>query len=53
MSLERTAQPPLFKNNSLKLYHTNTTDLFKSATYECNKWVRCGHLNPPHSHVQA
>ena len=37
----------------INLYRTNAPDPFKSASYECTKWVRCGHLNPPHSPVQA
>ena len=37
----------------LNLYRMNAPDPFKSATYERTKWVRCGHLNPPHSPVQA
>ena len=32
---------------------TNAPDPFKSAPYERTKWVRCGHLNSPHSHVEA
>jgi len=35
------------------LYPTNAPDPFKSASYERTKLVRCGHLNPLHSHVQA
>jgi len=35
------------------LYPTNAPDPFKSVSYERTKWVRCGHLNAPHSHVQA
>jgi len=37
----------------LNLYPTNAPDPFKSASYERTKWVRCGHFNAPHSHVQA
>ena len=40
-------------NDSFNLYRTNAPDPFKSVTYERTKWVRCGHLNPPHSPVQA
>jgi len=35
----------------LNPYPTNAPDPFKSASYERTKWVRCGHLNAPHSHV--
>jgi len=35
------------------VYPTNAPDPFKSASYERTKWVRYGHLNPPHSHVHA
>ena len=34
-------------------YPTNAPDPFKLASYEHTKWVRCGHLNAAHSHVQA
>ena len=37
----------------INLYPANTPDPFKSVSYERTKWVRCGHLNAPHSHVQA
>jgi len=37
----------------INLYRTNAPDPFKSASYKRTKWVRCGHLNPPHSLVQA
>jgi len=37
----------------VNLHLTNAPDPFKSASYEHTKWVRCGHLNAPHSHVQA
>jgi len=40
-------------SSSVNLYPTNTPDPFKSASDEHTKWVRCGHLNSPHSHVQA
>jgi len=35
------------------LYPTNAPDPFNSASYERTIWVRCGHLNAPHIHVQA
>jgi len=37
----------------INFYPTNAPDPFKSATYERIKCVCCGHLNAPHSHVQA
>jgi len=37
----------------INLYPTNALDPFKSASYKCTKWVHCGHLNAPHSHVQS
>ena len=37
----------------INLYLMNAPDPFKSATYERTKWVRCGHLNALHSHVQV
>ena len=37
----------------LLLYPANAPDPFKSVSYERTKRVRCGHLNAPHSHVQA
>jgi len=37
----------------INFYPTNAPDPFKSASYELTKWVRCGHLNAQHSHVQA
>jgi len=37
----------------VNLYPMNAPDPFKSASYERTKWVRCGHLNALHSHVQA
>jgi len=37
----------------LNLYPTNAPDPFKSASEERTKWVHCGHLNAPYSHVQA
>ena len=37
----------------IDLYPTNAPDPFKSASYERNKRLRCGHLIVPHSHVQA
>jgi hypothetical protein len=40
-------------SSSFNLYPTNAPDRFKSASYECTKSVRCGHLNAPYSHVQA
>jgi len=39
--------------NPVNLYPTNAPDPFKSESYERTKWVRCSHLNAPHSHVQA
>jgi len=39
------------KIHHFKLYPTNAPDPFKSVSYERSKWVRCGHLNAPHSHV--
>jgi len=35
------------------LYPTNAPDSLKAVSYERKKWVRCGHLNAPHRHVQA
>jgi len=35
------------------LFPMNAPDPFKSASYESTKWVPCGHLNVPHSHVQV
>jgi hypothetical protein len=55
-------KPPLLRNifrtletlnRFINLYPTNAPDPFKSESYERNKWVSCGHLNSPHSHVQA
>jgi len=41
------------KTDCINLYPTNAPDPFKSASYECTKWVRCGHLNALHNHVRA
>ena len=38
---------------TVNIYPTNAPDPFKSVSYERTKWVRCGHLDAPHSHVQA
>jgi len=42
-----------FFYSCFNLYLTNAPDPFKSVSYERTKWVRCGHLNAPHSHIQA
>ena len=36
-------------SQTLKLYPMNAPDPFNSASYERTMWVRCGHLNAPHS----
>ena len=35
----------------VNLYPTNAPDPFNPASYKCTIWVRCGHLNAPHSHA--
>jgi hypothetical protein len=37
----------------INLYRTNAPNPFKSASYQCNTSVRCGHLNTPYTHVEA
>jgi len=44
---------PEGKTCYFNLYPANAPYPFKSASYKRTKWVCCGHLNAPHSHVQA